>query len=63
GVPPYQLGVVRCLEVPDDGVEAQVTAGPPAVHGPQNHHLTLDHIHTGLGHLDLGPHTWGGERE
>lgn len=54
---PYQLGVVRD-KVPKDGVEAQVSVWLCVVRGPQHHHLTLDHIHTALGHLDLGPYAW-----
>jgi len=66
--PPYQLCAVGD-KVPDDGVGAQVVAGHRAVRGPQHHHLTLDHFHALLGHLDLGPDAWmeggggGGKRE
>lgn len=59
---PYQLGAFSD-KVPDDSVLTQVTACICVVGGSQLHLLTLVHIHTGLGHLDLGPNVWMEEGE
>jgi len=62
---PYQLAVVWD-QVPDNDVEAQVTVYVRGVWDLQHHRLTLDRLHTGSGHLDLGPYAWmgggGGEK-
>lgn len=57
GAVSHQLGFFG-HKGPEDGVSAQVMVRCCVVWGPKDHHLTLDHIHTGLGCHYFGPCTW-----